>query len=157
MGSWNGAGGLAAVLIDSDDPTRGLRGAELYFSNGSNYSYIRAKGTGVECSLLANLPKVDGAAIAAGTDLNDLIDRGKYYVPDNSVAATLLHRPTNNAGTLYCLYPLDPMAERLTGWGSLVQVYLSYQAEVFLRAVDRNGTTGAVSYGAWRKLSGVEV
>ena len=156
-GNWNGAGGLAAVLIDTDDPTKGLRGAELYFSNGSNYSYIRAKGTGVECSLLANLPKVDGAAIAAGTDLNDLTDRGKYYVSSDSVAATLLHRPTNDSGTLYCLYPLDPTAERLTGWGYLVQVYLSYQAEVFLRAVNRNGTTGAVSYGAWRKLSGVEV
>lgn len=156
-GSWNGAGGLAAVLIDSDDPTRGLRGVELYFSNGSNYSYIRAKGTGVECSLLANLPKVGGAAIAAGTDLNDLTDRGKYYVPDNNTAATLLHRPTNYAGALYCLYPLDPTAERLAGWGYLVQVYLSYQAEVFLRPVSRDGATGAVYYGAWRKLSGVEV
>ena len=150
-------GGLAAALVDEDDPTRGMTGAELYYSDGASRAYVRAQADGVAFSNLAELPLVGGTALEAGDDLNQLTSRGKFYISDNATTQQVSNCPSKLAGMLFCLFPLNPSKTTLSGtWDNLLQIYINLLGDVFLRQVYTARDT-TVRYGKWRQLSYTEV
>ncbi len=153
-GSGTACGGLAATLINSDDPTRGMTGVELFYSNGTEPAYVRVQEGNVAVSAL---PRIGGEEIPAGADLNQYTTRGKYYIVNNAVAAQVGNLPGTLAGVLYCLFPLSPTKTQLSGaWDNMVQIFLNLLGDVYIRRV-YNNRYGAIGHDPWRKMSYEEV
>ena len=146
-------GGLAATLINSDDPTRGMTGVELFYSDGTE-AYVRVQKASVAAS---SLPLIGGEEIPAGADLNQYTTRGKYYIVNNAVAAQVDNLPGTLAGALYCLFPLSPTRTQLSGaWDNMVQIFLNLLGDVYIRRV-YNNRYGILGHDPWRKMSYEEV
>ncbi len=153
-GSSSVCGGVQAVLADSDDPTRGMTGVELFFSDAGASAYVRVEQEGVAASAL---PLIGGEEIPAGADLNQYTTRGKYYIANNAAAVQVGNLPGTLAGALYCLFPLSPTKTRLSGaWDNMVQIFLNLLGDVYIRRV-YNNRYGAIGFDPWRKMSYEEV
>lgn len=153
-GSGEVSGGLAATLVNSDDPTRGMTGVELFYSEGTEPDFVRVQKGSVAASVL---PLIGGEEIPAGADLNQYITRGKYYIVNNATAAQVSNLPGTLAGALYCLFPLSPDRTQLSGaWDNMVQIFLNLLGDVYIRRV-YNNRYGVLGHDPWRKMSYQEV
>ena len=83
-------------------------------------------------------------------DFNNYTIRGKYLAWDDSTVSNIAHRPCNNAGTLYCIFPLSDTQPTLSGaWSYFVQIYITYLGRVYTREASTDGS-GTIAWGSWK-------
>lgn len=94
------------------------------------------------------------AASALTDDFNNYVTKGKYIQSRDSSMTSILNRPTNQAGVLYCIFPIDAGGTVLTGsgWKYMLQIFITYTGLIYLRSANSNSET--VNWGSWRELLG---
>lgn len=148
------------IPINGDIICCGMRGAKIYNTlNVQNHVTIVQTGNELKCdSTICNYKNNLGVStrplvmLEAGTDLNNVLDDGCYYVDYASVAGTMSHLPPKTAGEANPhAFRLDVTRINYTGTDYGVQQRLTYYNvnESLSGTWVRENRSYASGFGAW--------
>ena len=91
-------------------------------------------------------------AIPVSADFNTILNVGKYVMNSNANMKTLSNRPCDIAGSLYVISILNPELTTFTGaYQYFLQVFLTYQGDLYVRSIQTGTSLQSVIPGAWVK------
>lgn len=90
-------------------------------------------------------------SIPSHADYNSYAEPGIYSVSNNSVAATLAHRPTNIAGKLVVWSALARAGSPSQNWYYVLQAYTDYNGTTWIRSGGTESTTSVI-WDSWYRV-----
>lgn len=99
------------------------------------------------------LTGLGGTELQNGSNLNDVITTGKYWIRDYESAQSMQNCPSNYGGHLYVVPYRNPAQRKVEGsYKYAWQVYFSILPEIFVRRIQTGANASVTTFTGWKKL-----